>query len=187
MGAVSPGDPAAWGSVLDAAARRHPQWEAADLCKLLHQATMGSEHAAPGPAAARAWLDRELREMGTGPDEPPAESLRPDGALVRVHLRAWQAGGGDPDTLLEAFLATAAGWTGSLPELEGVLAWAVRHTRRLGLDRRALQVLVARWREAGYPAMHHSAAYARLYRPAYRVVAARLLPSGLPGLPGTGG
>jgi len=34
-------------------------------------------------------------------------------------------------------------------------------------------------KEAGYPAMHHSAVYCLHYRPAYRVVATRYLPATL--------
>jgi hypothetical protein len=55
--------------------------------KLLHQAAMGSEHAAPEEALARAWLDRELSQMGPGPAEGVVDPISPDGEVVRVHLR----------------------------------------------------------------------------------------------------
>ncbi|MBM3695434.1 MAG: hypothetical protein FJW79_05825 [Actinobacteria bacterium] len=165
-----------WDEVLISHARRYPGWEAVDLCKLAHQATLGSEHAAPREPAAREWLERELQEMGPGPVEPLVDPIRPDGALVRVHLRPGQAAGLDPGVLLDAFLGTARGWVGSVSDLEVVLEWAAEHAGAFGLDGAAVTDLAVRMREAGYPAVHHSAAYSRRYRPAYRVVAARLLP-----------
>ena len=63
-----------------------------DLYKLLHQAIMGPAHAAVDSAAALAALRAEWAEMAARrPDAPAAEplweSIRPDGALLRVHLR----------------------------------------------------------------------------------------------------
>ena len=67
--------------------RRYPHCGVEDLYKLLHQAAMGSEHAAPEESIARSWLEQELSQLGPGPAEPIVDPIRPDGEVVRVHLR----------------------------------------------------------------------------------------------------
>lgn len=160
-------------------AHRYPRWEPADLYKLLHQATRGSEHAAPSEAAAREWLEREWLEMGPGPAEPLVDPIRADGAIARVHLRPWQEAGLDPQILLVAFLETAGGWQEVPGELEKALRQTADRAAALGLAADAVTALAGRMQEEGYPAVHHSAAYCLHYRPAYRVVATRFLPEGL--------
>ncbi len=171
-------------SFLVAQARRHLHWEAADLYKLLHQATRGSEHAAPGEAAARERLEQELQEVGPGLAEPLVEPIRADGALARVHLRPWQAAGLGHEPLLEAFWRTAEAWQEVPGELERALGQAASWAGDLGLAADAVAALAAQMKEAGYPPVHHSAAYRRNYRPAYRVVAVRFLPASLASSPG---
>lgn len=164
---------------LIAQSRRYPRWEEPDLYKLLHQAIRGSEHAAPSAAAAREWLEREWREMGPGPDEPLVDPIRADGAMARVHLRPWRDAGLDPALLLEAFLATAGAWREAPGELEKALRQAADWATVLGLAAEAVKDLARQMQGEGYPARHHSEAYCLHYRPAYRVVATRLLPGGL--------
>jgi hypothetical protein len=164
---------------LVAQARRHPAWQPVDLYKLLHQATRGSEHAAPGRGAAASWLERELREMGPGPEEPIVDLIRADGRIARAHLRPWVAAGLDPAVLLEAFLSTAAAWQEIPGELPAGLERAAASATQLGLAPGAVAELARSMKDQGYPARHHSTEYARRYRPAYRVVATRFLPAGL--------
>ena len=157
---------------------RYPAMQLEDVYKLAHQACLGSEHAVPDRAHAERWLERELAQLGDGPPEPTIDPIAPDGRIVRVHLRPFLAGGGDVAKLLEAFVRTANEFRGSSEWLvscwagveamvaAGVLPFA-------GADARAFGRRMA---AAGYPAVHHSAAYAAAYRPAYRVVARELLP-----------
>jgi hypothetical protein len=154
-------------------ATRYPKWEAADIYKLIHQAAMGSEHAVADECAARAWLLRELREMGPGPDEPLIDPISSDGSIVRVHLRPFARRGLDPEMLLEAFLRTALEFHGSRPLLEGGLADAAELAGEglIGLDPAEIGLLAARMEASGFPAVHHSDIYVIEYRPAYRVVA----------------
>ena len=163
-------------ALLVSQARRHPRWEAADLYKLLHQASRGSEHANPGEAVAQGRLERELREMGPGPAEPLVDSLRADGAIARVHLRPWQEAGLDAGLLLAAFRSTAGAWREVPGELEAALRQATGLAGELGLAEDAVAALAAQMKEAGYPPGQHSAAYRLHYRPAYRVVATGFLP-----------
>jgi hypothetical protein len=158
--------------ILAAHARRYPRWEAADRYKLTHRAAFGNEHALPNPEAVRAYLDRELAGLGDGPDQPLLDPIRPDGALLRVHLRALVARKLSPDALFQAFLKTAHEYRGS-----GVRTFrAYRRDALMGGDpaaRRLFDDLQAQ----GLPAIHHSDRFRTLYKPAYRVVASRFLPA----------
>ncbi|MCK5635435.1 MAG: hypothetical protein KAI06_10120, partial [Anaerolineales bacterium] len=49
---------------------RYPLMEVQDLYKLIHQASMGSEHAIQDLDVTRAFLEREVNELADGPEEP---------------------------------------------------------------------------------------------------------------------
>ncbi|HSM51841.1 MAG TPA: hypothetical protein VLA75_10605, partial [Thermoanaerobaculia bacterium] len=88
---------------------RHPEAEAADVYKLLHQAVMGPGHAIPDRERAARWLDEELAGLGPpAPGEPLCEPLGGEPAMVRLHLRPFAAAAADRDGLIEAFVATAS-------------------------------------------------------------------------------
>ena len=149
---------------------RYPASTPEDVYKLLHQAVMGPAHAAPARDDAKRWLDDELRTLGEPrPDEPAIEVLDPSTGMARVHLRPWIAAGGDPYVVLDAFLATADAHHGDPEVLDARLRDVIEHVE-LPFGRAALEALVDRQRAAGFPAIHHSAAYEAAYAPAYRVV-----------------
>jgi hypothetical protein len=158
-------------------ARRYPRLEVADLYKLLHQAAMGSEHAVSNEEAVRAWLERELATMGPGPEEPLVDPIAPGGEIVRVHLRPFLAAGHDPEALLDAFLRTADEYRSSVERLrrywETAEQMALRQQLPLAPDE--LGEFGERMAQQGFAAIHHSATYQHLYRPAYRVVARAFL------------
>jgi len=160
---------------------RYPLMQPVDLYKLLHQAAMGSEHAAPDEAAARAWLQRELRSLGEGPGDPLIDPISPGGEIVRVHLRPHLAAGYEPERLLEAFLRTGREYRGSTERLAewGRLAVQMAEAGRLPFGREMRALLEERTAQ-GFGSAHHSRQYGESYRPAYRVVAAAFLPSPLP-------
>ncbi len=166
-----------WASILVDHARRYPGWRSEDVYKLLHQAVMGSEHAAPNEASARAWLARELAELGTGPDEPLLDRIAPDGAIVRVHLRPFVRRDLDEELLLAAFLRTAADVRGSVASLEEALRVAeqLAAEETLGPRQDEMRSLHLHASREGFPALHHSRQFAFLYRPAYRVVSRAFL------------
>ncbi|BCX02170.1 MAG: hypothetical protein KatS3mg053_0108 [Candidatus Roseilinea sp.] len=153
--------------------RRYPLMQAEDVYKLLHQACLGSEHAVQDLDGVRRWMLRELAEMGDGPDDPLVDPIAPDGRIVRVHLRPYVAAGYDPAQLLDAFVHTANGYRGSHEDLQRVLdaVIALAEAGSLPLDARRLIELSRSLAAQGFPAIHHSDAYERAYRPAYRVVA----------------
>lgn len=154
-------------------AQRYPLMQLEDLYKLIHQASFGSEHAIQNPDSAFQRLRDEWVCMGEGPPEPLCEEISPDGLILRVHLRPYAASGGDLETLFSAFLQTATGSRSRPQDMlsyaecaialaeQGELLWRAEDIRRF----------IARRREEGWPVVHHSEAYRKTYRPAYRVIA----------------
>lgn len=170
-----------WTGYLVAHLRRYPLATAEDVYKFVHQSVYGPAHFIPDVAAARAYLDEELATLPPGPpDEPLVEELSVD--MVRVNLRPFVAGGGDREALLAALVASAAAVRGEPETMRSRLAAACRVLEESGRDGEAgrLAVLSQRLAAEGFPARHHSDAYANAYRPAYRVILRALLPgSGL--------
>jgi hypothetical protein len=159
----------AFGAHLDS----HPMAGAEDLYKFLHQAVYGPAHAIANSEDAKAWLERELENLGPPRlDEPPCEKLGGAPPLVRVNLRPFSAGGGDPDLLLQAFVVSANRDRGGRRRMEAVLSLAASYVQCAGRGELApeLERLSAELSEQGYPPIHHSEAYAEAYAPAYRVV-----------------
>lgn len=157
---------------------RYPGMAPADGYKLLHQASMGSEHAVPDPGTAREWMEREWADMGDGPDEPLVDTLGTGGRFARVHLRPWRQAGGSPEALVQAFVETANTARADTAALSCTLDQMVALVSRGGVPWPAdsVRAVVASERNAGYPAVHHSPAFEDAVRPAYRVVAIQLIP-----------
>ena len=172
-----------------------PETRIEDAYKWLFQAASGGEHAVPDEESARAWLRKEWASLGeTAPGEPLLVPLRPDGELVRLNLRPYRDRGGKPDDLTTAFLESSRTF-GPDPALF-LESWnalgELLAARPLGpLNRAEWGRLDADMRVRGYPAVHHSAVFARTRRPAYRVLtcdeASRLLRTAPPACAPSGG
>lgn len=157
---------------------RYPRMQMQDLYKLAFQGALGNEHLMTDTALVRNYLREELEGLGPPTGEPLFEDITPGGTLVRVNLRPFKDGGGDPERLLEAMLRTASAVTPSEERLESYLL----SIRRLARDELIPITLgeflpyVEHLRTSGFPAVHHSASYEKEYHPAYRVVLRALLP-----------
>jgi hypothetical protein len=154
---------------------RHPKAGAADLYKFLHQALFGPGHAIPDPAAAAAYLEREI--LGLGPArslEARCNLLGGDPVLVRVNLRPFLRDGHDPEVLLESFVETAGEVQGDPEQIGLALDLVVQWLASESMDELSsdLEKLAGEASVQGYPAFQHSEAYVEAYAPAYRVVAA---------------
>ena len=163
--------------ILAAQYRRYPCLLIVDVYKLLHQASMGSEHAVSDEAGVRVWLERELATMGAGPEEPLIDNISPSGEIARVHLRPYLEAGHDPEKLLEAFLRTAREYRGSAERLlrYGEVVEQKAFAGLLPFQPDQVGEFMRRMKQEGFPAVHHSQTYERLYQPAYRVVAQTFL------------
>lgn len=152
---------------------RYPAIQIQDVYKLLHQAALGCEHAVPNLELARDRLRRELAEMGTGPPEPLVDPISPDGKIARIHLRPFVETGHTPYELLAAFIRTANEYHGDVRLLEGYWQAAMATEK---FPAKEMTDFFQSLQEKSYPALHHSAPFEDLYRPAYRVVALMFCP-----------
>lgn len=184
LAAAGTGDPGVqpieqgWRHVVAAQLGRYPEMRAEDVYKLAHQATFGPAHLITDEAAARRYLLAELGVVAPDPGSPLVEPLADEPRLVRVNLGPFKASGGDPEVLLRALVATAASVHGEATAMRGRLDAALEVMRAGGRADEAerLRALGAELEVRGFPAGHHSEAYTRSYRPAYRVVRRDLLP-----------
>ena len=150
----------------------YPKMEARDLYKFLHQAAMGSEHAVKDTNAVKAWMTKEVAELDTTIPNELIEQLSPDGTLVRVNLRPYLKTGDKPEELLKAFVSTANDFSGSKETLSGYISATKKMIARkeISVDENIFSSLTNELEKSGFPAIHHSLTYEKLYKPAYRVI-----------------
>jgi len=138
--------------------------------------------------AALEVRGQRAKVKGQESDEELIEPVDPGGRLVRVNLRPFlREGGGRKaeggrmkeegrrgagyEWLIRALVESARIVKGSRVQMARRLSAAIRWCRTsLPGQAAELDEIAARAREANYPAFHHSLAYRRAYRPAYRVV-----------------
>ena len=148
--------------------KNYPKLEIRDLFKYIFQSAFGCEHLVSDESTALAYVLSEAESI-TAKNEWRVDPL--DGNYSRVHICCL----GDritPEVLTHYFCLSARteedGLTSLLEKIEsarelikeGVLPFSL-----IDFDKE-----LALWREAGYPAIHHSAAFREEYRPAYRVI-----------------
>jgi len=164
---------------------------ALDIYKLIHQGVFGPGHVISSAAAARRALGDEMAALKVKGQEPKAkrhnldeellEPIVPDGRLVRVNLRPLAANRCNVQGarckmehagwLAEAMVKSALQVKGDPARMKRRLAAAARWCRKnLPGQSADLELMAARAQESGSPAFHHSPAYPRAYRPAYRVI-----------------
>lgn len=158
---------------------RYPLIKAPDLYKLAYQAAMGIQHMPTDTLSVRLYLESELRGLDPDSSQPLTEVIDPENRLIRVNLRPFIAYGGVSEKLVQATLRTAANYKPSVEKLERYLLCAVTASvwKKTTFPGDSLRVYIAKQREAGFPAPHHSETYTRAYAPAYRVVLSTLVDS----------
>ena len=158
-----------------------------DLYKLTHQAAFGSGHLVPDRSQAAGYLKEEIAQLSRTPkiEESLIEIIAPSSRLVRVYLRPFLMGGGNPVELLEAFVRTANEYRGSFDLFNAywhvVQTMAQKEMFSFTLDetnapmQNAIRVM-QQLQMPEYPPLSHSDIYRAHYDPAYRVVAFEFLP-----------
>jgi hypothetical protein len=162
-----------FGNILRSHLTRYPDMQIQDVYKLIHQSTLGSEHAGTDPEAARKWIERELVEVGEEPVEPVVDPISPDGEIVRVHMRPYVLSGGSVETLFSAFIRTANEYPGDRVLLKKY--WDIAAPMS-GFPITDMENFIQTMDSKGYPAVHHSLEYKNAYRPAYRVISRKYSP-----------
>jgi len=175
-------DTGPWTTLVRTHLARYPAMQPADAYKLLHQATLGSEHAMPSRDMAEEWFTREIATLPAGPADPLVDTLGAGGRFARINLRPFLARGGVPDSLLNAFVRTAQEAARDTTQLacalDAVRQMTAAHETPWAVD--SVYRMFGEARAAGYPAVHHSDAFEAAYHPAYRVVAVSLVSLALP-------
>lgn len=150
---------------------RRPLAGPQDLYLLVREAIYGQ---AP-PAGGLAALAAELDAVAPTAEGPIVEDLDEVQGTVRLDLRKWRFVRG---TAAELWEVVDASRVAPDPErLAACLERAPAAWASLGGDGGALEAWLAARREEAWPPVQHSEKYQKTYRPAYRVVLRRQLPS----------
>jgi hypothetical protein len=146
---------------------------ARDVYKLLYQAAFGVEHLLTDTAGVRAYLDEELSRVENDPgSEPLLERISPDGRMLRVDLRHYKALHLSPDSLVRVMFASAAE---TIADTALFYTWwnefasLVRY-RLISPEPEGMAEWIRRVEQHELGPVHHSEAYVKNHRPAYRVV-----------------
>ncbi len=167
------------GQLLGHHLQRYPLMQLDDIYKLLQQSALGAGHAMDNAMKLRETFDSEVASMGSGPEEPVADVISPDGRLARVHLRAYFEAGHSADSLFDAFVQTAREYPPSPDKLVKFCGCVADLAAAGGIpfDQSEVAQHLAKIARHGYPIVRHSAAFHKAYKPAYRVVCLDFLPA----------
>ena len=147
----------------------YPKLEVADIFKFIFQSAFGCEHLVSSEERALNYIKEELKRVSAD-EAPRVDKL--DGNYSRVYLSCLNDEV-TPEVMAKYFCLSAK----IEPDGKEKLLEKIAVARELILDGTiALSLsdfdeLHERWREAGYPAIHHSESFREAYHPAYRVIA----------------
>ena len=149
--------------------RKYPCLGIEDVFKFLFQSSFGCEHLVSSEETALAYIRAELDAV----TEVQARQVDPlDGNYSRVHLSCI---GKDitPELLAKYFCLSAKAEPRGKEALEKKLSVARELIKdgTLPLSLTEFDTKLSAWREAGYPAIHHSDTFRKAYAPHYRVIA----------------
>lgn len=150
--------------------RIYPLCQPEDIFKYLFHSAFGCEHMV---ASEKTAIDCIRKEAASGPKEALVQILD-GGKYARVHL-GWLHNGLTAQTLGRLFALSSKREEEGLADLTEKLAVAEELARagEFPFSYDAFATALARWREAGYPPLHHSESYRNAYRPSYRVLDAK--------------
>lgn len=146
----------------------YPELQIRDILKFLHQSSFGCEHLLTDRVAARNYIQRET-EVCRPHVGKWTEPL--DGAFCRVHLD-WIKAGISAEALTNLFVCSAKPVENGKERLEEKLSILLEMVKRAELPfaLEDTEKEITAWKEAGYPACHHSDRFREYYFPAYRVI-----------------
>ena len=146
---------------------RYPRLEDRDLLKLIHHSAFGCGHLISDVPSAEEWLRREMDGCGEGGS---IEYL--PGGFCRVPLGHLKALGVSPCSFARLFALSAQKEVPGTALAEELLSASLDMAREglLPFSYDDFSREAQAWRQAGYPALHHSDTFRDIYRPAYRVL-----------------
>ena len=147
--------------------RQYPYMTAQEFVKLAYQSAFGSEHMRPDPEKVLNYLRTEAENT---PRIGEALFIPIGGGLCRLNLAALSWSGLRLETV--AGLFACAGKSGGEAALEAELQILsqLAGAGELCVSGEEMDDYLARYRNMGCPAVHHSEAFRAHYAPAYRIV-----------------
>lgn len=154
---------------------RYPLMEISDFYKLAYQAAMGSGHAVKSPENAWKALCSEISSLEKGPLEPALDPISEN--ILRINLRPFLEKKLDINNLFDAFIRTANEYRGNFIHLEKYLMQIMDIIIKGNLRPKEIEAddYFSNKKLQGYPPVHHSEKYRKLYKPAYRVIAEKFM------------
>ena len=148
--------------------KRYPKLQIRDMFKYIYQSSFGCEHMISSPEAVEDYIRKETEQYVSVAEEV-IEPL--DGDYCRVHLDVIREGL-SASTLAKLFYLSAGHVEDGRERLSdklSVLSEAVEEGV-IPFEKEAVIEALKEWREADYPACHHSDAFRTAYAPAYRLI-----------------
>ena len=146
----------------------YPQLELQDLMKFLYQSSFGCEHLLSNPDTVQKQIQQELdTKLDTCNS---IEYL--DGDYVRLHLNY----GLSVNTLSTLFILSSQQEKNGKEQLEKKLQTLMISNKELPFSLNNAKLTLLKWKEDGYPAIHHSNTFNELYHPSYRLIHKKYVP-----------
>lgn len=155
--------------------RRHRFLKVEDLYKMLYQAVFGVGHLLDRDALR--MLEEEMKNLPKYKREPLLESIDPKSEVYRINLRPFKQAGGDPATLFRAMKESARTMKGNPEDFLRYWEMCEDLARKKTIPFIERSLVQYRYFFIGerFPAVHHSAVYRSINRPAYRIVLKKLV------------
>jgi len=152
---------------------RYPKMGAQDVYALIYQGAMGAAYFNAGDEIFEEQLLDEFAAVQPNEGIPVWETIRPDGELVRLHLAALKARGGDPHKLSTLCIWTATVFKGDKQDLKD--GWETFERliaeKRMGKYSGDAVAALTRWLKANnYPPARHTNPFREAYDPHYRLL-----------------
>ncbi len=150
--------------------RLHPSMTAQDIVKMCYQAAFGADHMISDIEAVSNYFYKEYESVLADANESLVEKISEN--VCRVNMRAWKATKMNPQWLLNMFILTASVTNDGKHLFEEYLSAAEMLVRRseISVSREDWDTFMKEYRQNGMPAVHHSEAYRKAEKPAYRIV-----------------
>lgn len=148
--------------------KKYPKLQIQDLFKYIYQSSFGCEHMISSPEAVEDFISKEAEQC----ESVAEEMIEPlDGEYCRVHLDCVREGL-CASTLAKLFFLSAEHVEEGRERLLEKLSVLLETVEEglLPFEKEAVIEALEEWREAGYPACHHSEEFRAAYAPAYRLI-----------------
>ncbi len=155
--------------------KTYPKAQLQDIFKYIYQSSFGCEHMVTDLDSVTQRIEEEYKIINKGTCGCTEEL---DGAFCRVPLSVLNTGI-SADTLGKLFFLSAEkkgeGMTALLEKLD--VARELITQKKLPFDLESFDSALSKWKDEGYPAIHHSDTFREEYSPSYRVIAKEYVPA----------